>query len=328
MPKPYFPNSKIQSPREIISRLDEATKTMHLEITKPHSNMQDDPAAFEAWTLLLLATGACEKVSLSFQEINLDKSRYFENLCPHQQHYFRFLYRLEKFLNQFSKVFSLAEHNQKEYEFFRDNFTRIKKKNNYPKGPSKYNPDKGLEHVLEKGFSTSLELRQKIGIAFPLNDQLPNGLFLNSVKESNRIFCTGNFDLWGVFPQDTLHLFELKEPKNKKAGIISELYFYANFAYDLLNEKGNFVLNNKETQFRGYNHFASGSVKMVKAYFLVDSYHAAIEGSLGKILSLLNENSNIEYSSKKYSLSVEQISNLKDVLKSTFSASKEKLKDA
>ncbi|MBT9547118.1 MAG: hypothetical protein IV090_17130 [Candidatus Sericytochromatia bacterium] len=315
MAKNLFKNSKIQCPIKINSTYYPESQTMELEILEPESNMQENPAAFEGWTLLLLSRGICKKVILKFKSLEIDNKFYFDSVSAEKRHYFRFIYRLTKFSKQFKDIFSISESNRKDMQLFQEHFLKIKKVNDFPKKISSYNPNYGLEHILEQGLASDEKLRKEYGIDFPLFNQLPNGLFQEAVEEKNRIFCKGRFDLWGISPEDTFNLFELKEPKNKQVGVISELYFYANFAHDLLNEKDNFFLNKTKSDFRGYNLFSNGQLKKVKAYFLVHSFHSEIKDSIDNIMNLLNTNSPIEFSYIYYSLSDKKTEEITKFLK-------------
>lgn len=278
----------------------EEPSCIRLKIKETSSNMQEDASAFESWALILrIKTN--KNIKLSFDKIIIKD--YFKDLSPDQQHYMRFLYRLSKFQEQMSSWFSVSDESQKELDLFKEKFNSIEKINNVPGTFSKYRRKKGVEHLLEKAFVHIKEFREANEIDFNVYDQLPNGLFFDKVKRENKIFNTGYFDLWGIDSTGSFTLFELKEPENKQLGIISELYFYSNFAFDLLNEKNNFRLNKKNSKYRNYEQFLKNqgtTETKVNSFFLVCNLHPEFEKHQKEIISLLNKNSPISYGVKKY----------------------------
>ena len=313
---------KMNFPQNIKIEHDKKNNTMAIEILKPENNMQEDEAAFEAWALLLKTNNKVEKIVLSFKEINIDKENYFNGLVAEQQHYMRFLYRLTKFEEQFSSWFSVDSSNVDELDFFREKFNSVKKINNIPEQESQYKETKGIEHILEKAFVNIPGFKEdKAGIDFNIADQLPNGLFCDEVTDKNRIFNAGYIDLWGIDSNNSLSIFELKEPKNKKAGIISELYFYANYISDLILEKNNFKLNRQSSKYRNYHLIddKKEKYKKVRAIFLVPKLHAGIEKNQPEILSLLNHNnSSISYEVLNFELTDNELPEVKNQLEEIF----------
>jgi len=302
---------------------EEDSTCIRLKITKPSSNMQEDASAFESWALILRVKTS-KKIILSFDRVDIDSKHYFKDPSPHKQHYMRFLYRLSKFQKQMVSWFSVSADSQKELDLFEKEFNSVNKVNNVPDGPSEYNEGKGFEHILEKAFVSLPKFRAGTGINFELSDQLPNGLFIDEVATKNKIFNTGKVDLWGIDPVDNAFvLFELKEPENKKLGIISELFFYSNFAFDLLNEKNKFKLNQKKSKYRNYGTFleaqkATGT--KVKAVFLVNNLHPELEDEKQqeKMLELLNENSPVSYCILKYEIDEQSLNEIKTELKKIY----------
>lgn len=310
----------IQYPEGIILDRD-VDRNLKMTLERPWENMQDDCAAFEAWSLIFKTHGVCNNIVLSFTKLNMsrDKESYFEHLSSSHCHYFRFLYRLKCFSNQFSTWFVLSQEAEKEVNLFFEMFLPLRKLNNVPMKDSEYNERKGLEHVLEKAFVGIPEFRTRCGIRFEVHDQLPNGLFRESVSEDRRIFNTGFFDLWGTDSTGEFHVFELKTPKNVKAGIVSELYFYANFANDLLNGKSNiFISENHGIDFRQYSKFTQCRNKSVSAHFLVKEIHPRLAEKFDEVLILLNTKSEIKYHISRYSLNDQDIENIKRELKTVY----------
>jgi len=308
-------------PRDIEDTFDKETGTLCLNLLYPGSNMQENQAAFEGWCLVLKANDAFEKVELSFDPVKMDKEDYFHNLSPKQQHYLRFLYRVSKFEQQFKDWFSVSKNNQDELEFFNKSFNRVRKVNTPPDSVSEYNHRKGKEHVLEKAFVLLPEFRKANGITYPVYDQFPNGLFVEKVSRENRIFNTGYFDLWGINEDGELCIFELKEPKNSNVGIISELYFYSNFASDLFFERNRFQLIRNDSKFRGYQTVMGPLKGQIHGIFLVPHFHVEIERILQSLLEMLNSNTKIKFSALKFDWSKELQEELKDKLDRVHNAS-------
>ena len=132
-------------------------------------------------------------------------------------------------------------------------------------------------------------------------NQLPNGLFdkeactNGKVCNKARIFPTGYYDIWGINEKNEFCVFELKKPEdNNKMGIISELYFYALFAENILL---NSHLIKAKKNYRGYNGLVNAvnhGCNKVNAYFLVDNtkngIHKDINDNRERMIELLNSN--------------------------------------
>lgn len=298
-------------------------KKMKININYPQTNMQDDKAAFEAWALIFHTSNKYE-VTLSFKEINWDGT--IVKLSEGQPNYMRFLYRVWKF-NEQMIWFNIEKDNQNVINKFKSEFIELKSKrqllNNIPKMESKVSlGNKGTEHFFENTFirvgpankilKNIVEVKNKTKLV-NLYNQLPNGLFKGSykkdIKELTRIFPTGYFDMWGISEDKELCIFELKvvDPKredvyNKSAGIISELFFYANYSKDIFMD--NNCYDSKKV-YRGYEELlcaAKEGIPMIKAYFLAPMYQTRIEENIDDIESCLNNNNfQIEYRFLHYS---------------------------
>ncbi|OEH84682.1 hypothetical protein BHU72_07535 [Desulfuribacillus stibiiarsenatis] len=288
----------------------EDDKHIRMHIEKPMENMQNDSAAFEAWALCLKAKMNCN-IILSYQEYNCwDKS--FYKLCCKQTHYMRFLYRLWKFSELMSEWFKIDVKCIADVEQFKRMFLELKANRQYINNTpinesetSKSNEHRD-EHFVEKAFITAVgkeklnqllaeEKESKLKI---INNQLPNGLFkgklVGDIKELNRIFPTGFIDLWGISEKDDLCIFELKIDSNNHVGIISQLFFYANYCKDVFYDK---VYNDRIQSYkRGYkelhNTVKSGIVS-IKAYFLAPGYHKEINVNRNRIEEILNQKKDI-----------------------------------
>lgn len=82
-------------------------------------------------------------------------------------------------------------------------------------------------------------------------------------------------------------------------GIVTEMFFYSNYFYDLLTVNGMFTLNTKSDGDRGYSELKNAEIKKVVGVFLADDYHPLVNNIL---IDCLNQNGiNIKYILTKYS---------------------------
>jgi hypothetical protein len=285
-----------------------------LYVKNPDHNMQDDTAAFEAWALLMHCK-TNSKVVLSFKEMDWNGA-----LCSGQPSYMRFLFRVWKFSEQFP-WFMIVEEQKNIVEMFKKEFVDLKNEemliNNVPDkeaGLSK-STSGNWEHLYENAFVRMDQARNILmkkveeadgTILLNLFNQLPNGLFRGKtekdIKEENRIFPTGYFDMWGIDDKNELCLFELKvtdeqskDVENKKLGILSQLFFYANFSKEMMLDNH---LCDSNKKFRGYDQLLNSSkrgITKIKAYFLASKYHPQITENKICLKESLNNNLDIEY---------------------------------
>ena len=310
----------IDIPRGIDFHFSIDDQKLKLHIKHPEHNMQKDDAAFEGWALLFHIKKNVE-VTVSFEPIIWDGS--FTNLSNRQTHYMRFLYRIWKFNNQMD-WFHIDESNNSIVDQFSNKFIQLKESkniiNNFPKSNASLSQtqERREEHFAENAFvREGLHLLNHIlkdttlTMAF---NQLPNGLFMGKtmadIKNTNRIFPTGYFDIWGISQANDLCIFELKAftegtgSKNKKVGIISELYFYANYSKDVFYNQN---FSKPTNHYNGYEHLVKAStngLNKIKAYFLAPEYHSRINDFKDSIEKTLNINSPpIEYKFLTYQYS-------------------------
>lgn len=276
--------------------------TCTMRIKKSYANMQDNCNAFEGWALLTKSYFPNAKIILDWNtDIPPTDSDGKDVQARNEAAYNRFLYRVGKFKKMFSEWFYVCKDKQNIVDDFSEKI-KINHVNNCCNSYSEYNPNKGEEHIIEKDFSRE-EMNQKSFLeklraqATPIKlecifDQLPNGLFEGSVKKQNRVFPTGYFDLWGIDDNDNLYIFELKKPiGNDHIGIISELFFYAWFAYEYYGANIN---SENENGLRGYKRLVKRSRKLqngenpIKAYFLVKQFRSGLNEKIDSVLKLLN----------------------------------------
>ena len=100
--------------------------------------------------------------------------------------------------------------------------------------------------------------------------------------------------------------------KNKKVGIISELYFYANYSKVIFYNQN---FSKPTNHYNGYEHLVQAStngLNKIKAYFLAPEYHLRIDDFKDAIEKTLNINSPpIEYKFLTY-----QYSEIEPIVKS------------
>lgn len=276
-----------------------------------NENMQEHSAAFEGWAVILKRyLGKDIKLDIAFS-LNLEElNGEFEG----NGHYKRFLYRVLRFEEQYSKWFSLSE-NLNTFLFSEGGFCEWLKKNgkdftnNVPlKEKAVPSNDKISENWVEgtlAGQESILQdlIKKENSERNEIFCQHPVGLFSHEVTAKNEVFARGNaaVDLW-TWDGDKFYAFELKY-KNKMVGIITELFFYANYLYDLLIKK-NFKLNEKRTKKRGYCNLLGNEFKEICAYMLVDEMHPLIDE---KVLEILNDSKStsdikILYKMQKYKM--------------------------
>jgi hypothetical protein len=282
-----------------------------MHINHPQKNMQADDAAFESWALLLRSKGIKRiqlsfrieerwhpKYGLKYQKRSSDKNHY----KTEKQHFMRFLFRVWKFQESMKWFYIKSGECAAAVDQFIAQFQNGQMTNNVPNCHANLKESKGTEHILENIFVRVDDAKRYIvpphGLIFPdkFYNQLPNGLFDGNVCEENRVFPTGFFDLWGVDQNGDLWVFELKEKTNRSAGILSELFFYANFAQQVFQSS---TCNKKHTRYRGYQKLinaAENGIKIIHACFLAPEFHTEISEEKEKITADLNKmQTNIVY---------------------------------
>lgn len=282
---------------------------------KDNLNMQEGPAAFEAWALLIHThCGLC---------VQLDVIEDARPLAPpYHSHYGRFLYRAMKFSEQYSDWFSLTDPlkacvNAFQVWLYGKNFC-----NNYP--TKKPKAGTSLEYQVEMAFAECKYGREKLtslsaqsGTLLEkgsIYHQLPVGLFEGEKRQENSVFTYGKsaIDLWGL-TADGIAIYELKA-RNRMVGILTELMFYANYMYDLYVSRNTMQPMPAEDQkgrkitdtgiLRGYNSlydgYCNGRFTTIHAAMLTDELHPLITPD---VIELMNTgHSSIRYYDLRYAL--------------------------
>lgn len=248
---------------------------------KKNSNMQADEAAFEGWAVAVYVHGLAPGGT-----IMLDVQDDVAMPAPKSGtalHYNRFLYRALRFCQQYSWC-RMSERLQTEATVFEKLFLSEQScVNNCPTGDAGEN-DK-LENQVENSFiqrpSQLWDIYVQAGHERPVSlySQLPVGIFAGEKASKNAIFPhrKAAIDLWCT-EDDGITLFELKA-RNKMMGAVTELFFYANYLYDLYCRENNWIISDG-ADYRGYAALKNGTFHKVNAVLLADEIHPMIDGSL------------------------------------------------
>ncbi len=277
---------------------DAANLRIYLSESAVTSNMQTDAAAFEAWILALKAWCGVEQATLGWKEPEGcfgEATKGAEGRSPPIKylHYQRFLYRVDKFLEAYGQWFGVDKQcllNKSKVRSAGKCFLNVR-------GDSEAKKANGSEAALEMRLVS--EGNCLLGETFNLKDrqcfrQLPVGVFEKDVKAKNAIFPRGKsaIDLYGVDDNRGLWIFELKDEKNTKLGIVSEALCYAWIMRDLLARDGIFTFPDFAKQGsasrRGLSPDAICECGRIEVVLLAPAFHPLLDD--GHILDLLNEN--------------------------------------
>ena len=263
---------------------------VNIKIKDPTKNMQQDYADFEAISIMYKCLDDDVNVEIEFDELGKIEGTkswngMFGNLNSDVNTYLRFLYRLMNFKNAFCWV-SVSKKNIKELGRFEKLYNRAieenKVTNNYSCRESSYNEKKGEEHVLEKIFTQTKEGKKYMNKKYRA---LYKDTTLKCVYDRDNNFC----------------IFELKKhKKNAHLGVISELFFYATFAKNILCNKKTLNSLGIRKPYRGYEKLyefvESNKLNKIKAIFFFgenkNSMYYAIETMYknGRLMKVLNKN--------------------------------------
>ena len=281
---------------------------------RSYSNMQNDDASFEGWALLIYSHYAKEKnykIELDLKQTAYDniekiyKIKSADNYTNNRRHYNRFLYRALRFSQQYRNWFILSNELKPHVEAFNNYLSNSKIgftnniPNNIPNENKTSNQYFGTNKIHENDVEdifANLNWQSNQGAAFckkyggVLYRQLPVGLFEGSEAIKAKAVFTGNksaIDLWSC-NNNELNVFELKF-NNKMIGILTEIFFYANFMRDMFC-KGKIISFKCQPskEYRGYEHLAGASFTKVNGYMLIDEgkLHQAITK---KVIGLMNK---------------------------------------
>lgn len=268
-----MPNADIPSSYGYIYDKEIKNLTLLVKIKGLKANMQDDEASFDSWAIAL-------KYHLReyIETITIDWERDFSNGEDGILHYNRFVYRLAKFVQTYSWAHSAKPIPVIPTTLYcnigREKAASIDKHSPESEGwlECKYVMDHSMEYDV-------------------INHQFPVGIFHEKVSRTTHYTTGGKsaIDIWAI-KNDCLSIFELKEPKNKPLGIISELMFYTNILDDILSHRIMYEEESKnvklavEGDIRGFKKFhevyEKGSINKIESIFLADNLHPLLSDEL------------------------------------------------
>lgn len=223
---------KIALPETLELKEDSGVVSVSLTASSVIKNMQEDAAAFEGWILGIKAIMDGWKFCLHWKAPEDVASR----------HYQRFLYRVDRFNSFFGGKdgwFSFGD--ECSLGPLKIKHGDIRYQLNCPAPGSRTNESmSSAENLLENTIVKDRQSPLKKMFAIDkLERQLPMGVFDGEVSKQNAIFTGGKsaVDIWGISPDKTTIIFELKAGGNEKVGVISELFFYAMVLADEQKQK-------------------------------------------------------------------------------------------
>ena len=253
------------------------------------TNMQFDEAAFDSWAIAL-------KYHLReyIETITIDWERDFSNGEDGFLHYNRFVYRLAKFVQTYSWAHSAkpipAIPTTLYCNIGRTEAANIEKHSQESEGwlECKYVMDHSMDYDV-------------------INHQFPVGIFHEKVSRTTHYTTGGKsaIDIWAI-KNDCLSIFELKEPKNKPLGIISELMFYTNILDDILShrimyEESKNVEYAVKHDIRGFKKFheayEKGTINKIESIFLANNLHPLLSDGL---IDFINDSPRWKYKNISY----------------------------
>lgn len=274
-------------------------------------NMQDNRACFEAWCLIIKAKASDSSLKIELDVKDITEADYYGNL-PENGHLGRFLYRILKFSEQYKKWFELSEKLKKLKDKFETYLDTNSFETNAPLNEAETNLDKllnkGLEGYVEQllvdAGSNKTKILKLSSESAIVGRQLPVGLYEGTKYKYNEVFTGGTSaaDFWAV-DGDIIKVYELKS-KNPMVGIITEIFFYSNYVYDIFVEKGNHMV--PYTPKKYYRNYDKIEGKKVQGIMLSDSdgWHPSLdELTRRKITDIMNTNGTagiIQYTFLKY----------------------------
>ncbi len=279
-------------PRDYKYKLDIRKKCLTLTLLEKglKANMQNNESAFESWAIILkyYLDDIVKTVMIDWEDLHGNENN---NL-----HFNRFVYRLSMFLQTFDWAISAREIPPIPSILFC----------NCPGGNASpaEKQAKGSEGWIECKYVEQFHDQFDV-----IDHQLPVGIFYDSVSRTTH-YTTGQksaIDIWAIKNND-LFIFELKKPKSKPLGIISEIMFYTNIINDILSHRIRYPNNSKMLQavkgnYRSfkylYDAYSSGKIQNINAVLLADDIHPLITQEL---LDFINESARLKYCRIKYAM--------------------------
>ena len=281
---------KIPSKLHILDEKDHASIIMDGKLIQ-EENMQEDGNAFEGWAI---AAYLCSKRPVIL-DID-DNSRFQYEGYAGNGHLGRFLYRALRFSQQYEWL-KLSEYLEAEVIQFGKYLSSGVFLNNVGVGDAGDKKKIDDENAVEAKLAENGILRKVIK-SIDIGDgdvhrQLPVGLFSEKVEKNNAVFTGGKsaIDLW-LRNKDEINVIELKT-NSPMLGIITEIFFYSNYVYDLVTNDGLFQLSNipkDKKSHRGYEELAAGNIHKVNGIMLADDKEAFHPWVNNEVVKVLNDN--------------------------------------
>jgi hypothetical protein len=243
-------------------------------------NMQTDKSAFEGWIICLKSWFPDNIIKVEMEWAQPEKAS--------NKHYNRFLFRVVQFQKMYT-WFSVSKKNTEDVKSFIKEVQSHHLIINYPKdikhgSKSERKGEDYIESLFVKSYRNLIKDRFKIET---LNQQLPVGVFIDSVKRGAYFFSgqKSAIDLWGIKGRE-LSIFELKY-KNKKVGIISEMLFYLGLIRAVfMTGEIRYSTEANEVKFRDFEKLYNNEFEKLTGYFLIDELHPFFGD---KAIILINE---------------------------------------
>ena len=233
------------------------------------SNMQTNAAAFEGWALVL-------RLWLNTRTITLQWDAPIRQ--PHDpvdQHYARFLYRVQRFADVFPEWFRIGTPQHLDDCAVRsgaDLYLNIAGKSSQrPKDPK---PEAALEWSLIEEHSSLLKKALNLDV---LDRQFPVGLYRTATLKSP-VFTGGTsaIDIVGT-GKGHFTIIELKAGTNIAVGALSELLFYAAVVRDAAASRFRFGGQKDRTSRATIGFQALETAAGIRAIYLAETFHPLLE---------------------------------------------------
>jgi len=305
----YSKISQASLPRDLNFTIK--NKVLRIFVQNPAQNMQEDSVAFEGWMLILKywLADEIEYVVLDF-EVRTDLLQKYGD--PEACHYNRFLYRIYNMTRFFPTWFFVDKSKSNVVCDFIHWLRSSKMMRNYPSKERSNQtgtqiPERNVEDLLVHHDKTLLSKRWNID-ENKLFNQLPTGVFIETVATSNTVFPRGTsaIDIWGVDKDgQTLHIIELKCGDNKGLGVIGETLFYTAIMFDTCVAKDPIFLYGKHetaTDERAMAVLKNNGIKFssLATHILAEKYHPLFTDATVDLIRDGLKNMGIRFDRAKY----------------------------
>lgn len=247
-------------------------------------NMQNPPAAFEAWALALHGYAGAKAVRLDWEECG-------STLTPHA---WRFHFRAAHFARLFGDWFALARKPSRTMESGGRYLLNVESKPRTGTCPTFATTlkERKLEDVIARDPVTSGHFREAFGLDV-VGQQLPVGVFKDEVSSKMEHALSPRagaaVDLWGIGGEE-LHVFELKAFEDggglRPLGILSELFFYVLVMRAVQSGVVQFDAGTARSRSRPFRLIPA--TKTIQGWLLAPQLHPLLEYGDSPILDLLN----------------------------------------